>query len=119
MMLIDLNWPFMIERFGYTAYKKLKEAELAERTNHVIAFSKTKEQWLQEGINHYLAEDYTNSGRTPLTGGKSRGLEEASVHWHTVVYANKHRAEGRVETILPEYGVFCKRPTRAGQYCHP
>ena len=54
---------FYDERFGYTAYKKLKEAELAERTNHVIAFSKTKEQWFQEGINHYLAEDYTNSLR--------------------------------------------------------
>src|SRR5258706_9370450 len=52
--------------------------------------------------------------RTPLSGGKSRGLEKASVHWHTVVYANKHRAEGRLETILPEYGVFCKRPTEQG-----
>jgi len=54
---------FYDERFGYTAYKKLNEASLLERTNHVIAFSKTKEQWLQEGINHYLAEDYTNSLR--------------------------------------------------------
>jgi tetratricopeptide (TPR) repeat protein len=54
---------FYDEKFGYTAYKKLKEASLLERTNHVLAFSKTKEQWLQEGINHYLAEDYTNSLR--------------------------------------------------------
>ena len=58
-------------------------------------------------------------GRTALSGGKRRELEEISVRWHTVAYANKYRAEGRVETILPEYGVFCKRPTRAGQYCHP
>ncbi len=54
---------FYDERFGYSAYKKAKDASLLERTNHVIAFSKTKEQWLQEGINYYLAEDYTNSLR--------------------------------------------------------
>jgi len=86
---------------------------------------------VQMSVDGYMADKNGNTdwmvwnwgdewnGRTPLTGGKGRGLEEASVHWHTVVYANKHRAEGRVETILPEYGVFCKRPTRAGQYCHP
>ena len=31
---------FYDERFGYTAYKKLNEASLLERTNHVLAFSK-------------------------------------------------------------------------------
>jgi hypothetical protein len=55
------------------------------------------------------------AGRTPPIGGKSRGLEEASVHWHTVVYANKHRADGRVEPMLPEHGVFGTRQTRSGQ----
>ena len=30
------------------------------------------------------------------------GLEKASVYWHAVVYANTDRADGRVETILPE-----------------
>jgi hypothetical protein len=30
------------------------------------------------------------------------GLEKASVYWHAVAYANTYRADGRVETILPE-----------------
>src|SRR2546421_550777 len=29
-------------------------------------------------------------------------VEKTSIHWHTVAYANTDRADGRVETILPE-----------------
>jgi hypothetical protein len=29
-------------------------------------------------------------------------IEKASIHWHTVAYANMYRADGRVEAILPE-----------------
>ncbi len=29
-------------------------------------------------------------------------VEKASIHWHTVAYANMYRADGRVEAILPE-----------------
>jgi hypothetical protein len=39
---------------------------------------------------------------------KSGELEKARVHWHAVAYAIKLRANGHVETILPERGVFCK-----------
>jgi len=41
-------------------------------------------------------------GTTPLTGEKSGGLEKAGVHWHAVAYANNHKADGRVKTMLPE-----------------
>jgi hypothetical protein len=47
------------------------------------------------------------------------GLEKASVHRHTVAYANKPRANGHVETILPESGVFGKRPTKSGHHRDP
>ena len=30
------------------------------------------------------------------------GLEKVQVHWHAVAYANTYRADGRVETILPQ-----------------
>jgi hypothetical protein len=50
---------------------------------------------------------------------KSGELEKARAHWHTGAYANKLRANGHVETILPERGVFCKRQNRSGQYHHP
>ncbi len=30
------------------------------------------------------------------------GLEKAGAHWHAVAYANTYRADGRVETILPQ-----------------
>jgi hypothetical protein len=33
---------------------------------------------------------------------KSGKLEKTRVHWHAVVYANKRRADGHVEPILPE-----------------
>jgi hypothetical protein len=33
---------------------------------------------------------------------KSGELEKISVHWHAVAYANKLRADGHVEPILPE-----------------
>jgi hypothetical protein len=33
---------------------------------------------------------------------KSGELEKTRVHWHAVAYANKLRADGHVETILPE-----------------
>src|SRR2546423_7135241 len=42
------------------------------------------------------------------------GLEKTSIHWHTVAYANTDRANGRVETILPERDVFRKRPKAQG-----
>jgi hypothetical protein len=45
-------------------------------------------------------------------------VEKASIHWHTVAYANTDRADGRVEAILPELGVFRKRPNRTGQHHH-
>ena len=50
---------------------------------------------------------------------KSGGLEKASVHWHAVAYANKIRADGHVETILPKLGVFRKRQNGRGQHHHP
>jgi hypothetical protein len=62
------------------------------------------------------------SGRATLTGEKvkkSGGLEKARVHWHTEAYANKLRADGHVETILPERGVLRKRQNRRGQHHHP
>ena len=42
-----------------------------------------------------------------------------SVHWHAVVYANKHRADGHVEAILPERGVLRKRQNGSGQHPGP
>jgi hypothetical protein len=36
---------------------------------------------------------------------KKPGLEKASIHRHAVVDENKHRANGHVESILPEPGV--------------
>ena len=50
---------------------------------------------------------------------KSGELEKVSVHWHTVAYANKLRADGHVETILPERGVFRKRQNGRGHHHHP
>ncbi len=50
---------------------------------------------------------------------QSGGLEQASVHWHAVAYANKHRADGHVEPILPERGVFRKRQKRRGHQHDP
>jgi hypothetical protein len=50
---------------------------------------------------------------------KSGGLEKARVHWHTVAYANKLRANGHVETILPELGVLRKRQNGRGQHHSP
>ncbi len=50
---------------------------------------------------------------------KSGGLEKASVHWHAVAYANKFRADGHVDPILPERGVFCKRQNRNGHHHDP
>src|SRR5713101_9841112 len=46
------------------------------------------------------------------------GLEQTRVYGHAVVYANTDRADGRVEAILPELGVFGKRPKSTGQYHH-
>ena len=46
------------------------------------------------------------------------GLEKTRIHWHTVAYANTDRADGRVETILPERDVFRKRPKSTGQHQH-
>ena len=45
-------------------------------------------------------------------------VEKTSIHWHTVAYANTNRADGRVEAILPELGVFGKRPKSTGQHQH-
>ena len=45
-------------------------------------------------------------------------VEKTSIHWHTVAYANTDRANGRVETILPERDVFRKRPKSTGQHQH-
>jgi hypothetical protein len=50
---------------------------------------------------------------------KSGELEKARAHWHTGAYANKLRANGHVETILPERGVLRKRQNGRGQYYHP
>jgi hypothetical protein len=44
------------------------------------------------------------------------GLEKAGVHRHAVGYEKPNRAGGRVETILPEFGVFGKRQNRSGHY---
>ena len=44
------------------------------------------------------------------------GLEKPGVHWHAVKYAKPNRADGRVATILPEFGVFRKRPNGSGQH---
>ena len=49
---------------------------------------------------------------------KSGGLEKARVHRHTGAYANKLRANGHVEPILPERGVLCKRQKGRGQHQH-
>jgi hypothetical protein len=41
---------------------------------------------------------------------KSQGLGKTSAHWHTVEYANNtNRANGAIQAILPECGLFCKR----------
>ena len=69
----------------------------------------TKEFLSAQGITvelHYLVK-------------KSGELEKGSVHWHTVAYANKHRADGHVAPILPERGVFCKRQNGRGHHHHP
>jgi hypothetical protein len=50
---------------------------------------------------------------------KSGELEKARVHWHAVAYANKLRANGHVEPILPELGVLRKRQDGRGQYHDP
>jgi hypothetical protein len=49
---------------------------------------------------------------------REEGLEKTSVYEHAVVYANTDRADGRVEAILPELGVFGKRPKSTGQHHH-
>jgi len=45
-------------------------------------------------------------------------VEKTSIHWHTVAYANTNRADGRVEAILPELGVFGKRAKSTGHHHH-
>src|SRR5216683_5716798 len=65
-----------------------------------------------------------NQSATPSSVGphypvkREGGLEQTRVYGYAVVYANTDRADGRVEAILPELGVFGKRPKSTGQYHH-
>jgi hypothetical protein len=45
---------------------------------------------------------------------RSGEREKASVRWHAVHDEKHNRADGRVRAMLPEFGVFRKRPKRDG-----
>ena len=52
---------------------------------------------------HVFRDDGYTGAVEPHYAVKREGVvEKTSIHWHTVAYANTDRADGRVETILPE-----------------
>src|SRR5207248_2533407 len=58
-------------------------------------------------------------GTAPLTGEKGGNPCKGRRSLASCVYAKQHsRANGRVTAILPECGVFGKRPNRTGQYSY-
>ncbi len=68
---------------------------------------------------HYEFRGTSKDSVEPPYPVKREGVvEKTSIHWQTVAYANTDRADGRVEAILPEFGVFGKRPKRPGQHHH-
>src|SRR5258708_37806153 len=84
-----------------------------ERSNSVIILSQKK----IKGVQKYAAKSTFSVGpHYPVK--REGGLEQTRVYGHAVVYANTDRADGRVEAILPELGVFGKRPKSTGQYHH-